>query len=136
LSVNSDLIEEIQRRRHIIEKYSENYYKHLEARDYSKASEDLWGIVNNLASILSLLLQGKSIGKHSELREFINHLIILKQNPELKELLLACEILHSNFFHNFMDELQFEEHRIKAEKLIKILETYIIEELSKSKLYI
>jgi len=135
LSTNRDLIEKIQHRVNIIRKYFENYYRHLDARDYMKASEDLWGIVNNLASILSLLSRGKPISKHSELRELIDHLIKLKQNPELKELLLACERLHANFFHNFMDEEQFREHREKAEKLIRILETYISEELSKRGLY-
>jgi len=135
LSTKEDFIKEIQRRRHVIREYFENYYKHLEVRDYVKASEDLWGIVNNLASILSLLLRGKPIGKHSELRELIDHLITMKQNPELKELLLACETLHANFFHNFMDEEQFKEHREKAEKLIRFLETYISDELSKIGLY-
>jgi len=135
LSTNRDLIEKIQHRVNIIRKYFENYHRHLDARDYMKASEDLWGIVNNLASILSLLSRGKPISKHSELRELIDHLIKLKQNPELKELLLACETLHANFLHNFMDEEQFKDHREKAEKLIRILETYISDELSKRGLY-
>ena len=135
MSTNRDLIEKIQHRVNLIRKYFKNYYRHLDARDYMKASEDLWGIVNSLASILSLLLRDKPVSKHSELRELINHLIAMKQNPELGELLSACETLHANFYHNFMDEQLFEKHREKAEKLIRILETYISDELSKRGLY-
>jgi len=131
LSLPEDLLRELLRRRYMIEKYYENYLKHLESREYDKASEDLWGVVNNIASMLSLLLKGKPIGKHEELRKFVNELISLKGDVRLKEFLLACERLHANFFHNFMDEQQFEEHRVKAEELISILEKYIAEELQK-----
>ena len=131
MSLPEDLLRELLRRRYIIEKYYENYLKHLEGREYDKASEDLWGIVNNLASMLGLLLVGKPIGRHDELRKFINDLISSKGDVRLKELLLACERLHANFFHNFMDEQQFEEHRVKAEEFISILKKYITDELKK-----
>jgi len=131
LSFPEDLLKELLRRWHMVKKYHENYLKHLESREYDKASENLWGIVNNLASMLSLLLGGKPIGKHDELRKFVNELISLKGDIRLKGLLLACERLHANFFHNFMDEQQFEEHRVKAEELISILEKCIDEELRK-----
>ncbi len=131
MSLLEELLRELLRRKGVVEKYYENYLKHLEGRDYDEASEDLWGVVNNLVSILSLLLRGKPIGRHEELRKFIDDLISLKGDARLKELLLACERLHANFFHNFMDEQQFEEHRVKAEEFISILKKYITDELRK-----
>jgi len=69
-----ELAREVKRRMSIVESYSRNYAEYLRRGDYAKASEALWGILNNLASILSLLYGGRPISKHDELRSFINDL--------------------------------------------------------------
>lgn len=129
-----DLHKEIKRRMNINEIYDHNYYEHLKKKEYIKASEDLWGMVNNLASILSLLFRGKPISDHNDMRRFIDSISTLKSEPKLKELLLACERLHANFYHNFMDEIQLEEHIMKAEEFTQLLKKYIWEKLQELRL--
>jgi len=122
-------INEIRRRLNIIESYSKNYKESLDKKEYGKASEMLWGIINNLASILSILNGGKPISKHSELREFINSLAYVLKDEEIIDLFRSCEILHANYFHNFLDEILFESYRKDAEKLINKLQELTIREL-------
>jgi len=123
------LAEEVRRRIGIIESYSRNYAGYLRKGDYAKASEALWGILNNLASILSILHGGKPISRHDELRNFMNSLASMLRNEDIVKWFRACEILHSNFFHNFMDEAMFEEHRVEAEKLINVLQKLVVDKL-------
>lgn len=125
------LLEEVKRRRSVIESYYRNYYRHLEAKEYAKASEDLWGIVNNLLSILRLLREGKPVSKHRDARTFLSYLAKIKGDMRLEDLMDACEVLHANYFHNFMDEGLFGRYRLKAEELIKTLDKYVEEELRK-----
>jgi len=123
------LTEEVRRRIGIVEMYSRNYVEYLQRRDYAKASEMLWGVVNNLASILSILHGGKPISRHDELRSFIQSLASALKREDIVKWFRACERLHSNFFHNFMDEETFEEHRAEAEKLIDMLQRLVAEKL-------
>jgi len=131
LTTISELLKEVERRKLIVENYYRNYRLHVNSKNYSKASEDLWGVVNNLLIILSLVMTGKSVSSHSALRDFVNQLIAIKRNEKLRELFRAAERLHANYFHNFMDEEMFNEDREKVEELIRILEQYILEELEK-----
>jgi len=124
-----ELAEEVRRRIGIIESYSRNYAEHLRRGDYAKASEALWGILNNLASILSILHGGRPISRHDELRSFMNSLASMLRNEEIVRWFRACERLHSNFFHNFMDEAEFEEHRVEAEKLVGTLQKLVLDKL-------
>jgi len=124
-----ELAGEIKRRMSIIENYSRNYAEYLRRGDYAKASEMLWGIVNNLASILSILHGGKPISRHDELRSFMNSLAAALKREDIVKQFSACERLHSNFFHNFMDEEEFEEYRVEAEKLIDALQRLAAEKL-------
>jgi len=124
-----ELAGEIKRRMGIIESYSRNYAEYLRRGDYAKASEMLWEIVNNLASILSILYGGKPISKHDELRSFVNSLAAALKREDIVRWFRACERLHSNFFHNFMDEETFGEYRAEAEKLIDALQRLVAEKL-------
>jgi len=124
-----ELIEEVKRRIGIIESYSRNYVDYLHKGDYAKASEMLWGILNNLASILSLLHGGKPISGHPELKSFITSLASMLRNEDIVKWFRACEKLHANFFHHFMDEATFEEYRVEAERLINTLQKLVVEKL-------
>lgn len=123
------LVEEVRRRISIIETYYRNYVEHLSRKEYAKASEALWGILNNLASILSMLYGGKPISKHDELRKFINHLASMLRSEDIVRWCRSCEVLHANYFHNFMDEDMFEHYRADAEKLINTLQRLVVEKL-------
>ncbi len=136
-----ELLQEVRRRLKLIEDYYHNYHECLEQRDYSKASEYLWGIANNIASLLSILRGGKPITRHRELRsllETIAHELALREPSKAGEIeavfrdgILALEILHANFFHSFLEEHQFQECRRKAETLIKLLEEEVYQQLHK-----
>lgn len=124
-------LKEIKRRLLIVEEYSKNYYEYLNRRELTKASEAIWEIINNLASILSILYRGEPILRHDELREFMHLLAAKLGNEQVLKWYRACERLHANYFHNFMDEESFEEYRIEAEKLINELQKLIVEELGR-----
>jgi len=124
-----ELVREVRRRVDIVERYSRNYVEYLRRRDYAKASEMLWGVVNNLASVLSVLHGGEPISRHDELRSFIEGLASMLRNEDIAKWFRACERLHSNFFHNFMDEAAFEEHRVEAEKLVGTLQKLVLDKL-------
>jgi len=124
-----EVVREVVRRRAIVENYSRNYVECLHRGDYAKASELLWGIVNNLASILSILYKGKPISDHRELRMFMRDLAVMRGISEVVEWFRACELLHANYYHNFMDKEMFEDYRVKAEKLINTLQKLIEEKM-------
>jgi len=117
-----ELAGEVRRRISIVESYSRNYAEYLHRRDYAKASEALWGILNNLASILSLLHGDRPISRHDELRSFIYDLAAALKSEEVVKWFKACERLHAN--HNFMDKDTAE-----AEKLIYTLQKLVVDKL-------
>jgi len=112
--------EEIQKSRKLADFYYDNYFKHYLAKEYSKASEFLWGTINNLVYILGLF-SNRKISHHDEVVSFIKELAIIKQQNEIFEQLASAERLHANFFHDFMDELMFETDKNRVLKLIEIL---------------
>lgn len=113
-------MQEILRRKRLADHYYINFRKFYEAKKYSKASEFLWGTINNLVYAIGLFYD-KKIGKHNEVVEFIKDLALGEKNDELVEQLVSAERIHANFFHDFMTELMFEDDKNKTEKLIETL---------------
>jgi hypothetical protein len=74
---------------------------------------------------------GKPIGKHKELRESINTVAQKLGSPEIIGCYRSYEILHANHYHDFMDKIISEQHKIDAEKLTNTLQKLITKELSK-----
>jgi hypothetical protein len=81
--------------------------------------------------VLSILLSGKPIKDHSNLRELMND--IAKEKPEIIELYKETEKLHANFYHNFLTPENFKDTEAKIEKLIIILSELIIRTLDQKK---
>jgi len=115
----------------IAQRYYNNYLAHRDLKEFDKASEDLWGVINTSASALSILLSGKPIKDHSNLRELMNDIAI--ENPEIVELYKEAERLHANFYHNFLTEESFKDAVIKIENLITILSELITRTLNQYK---
>jgi hypothetical protein len=113
------------------QRYYNNYLAHRDEKEFDKASEDLWGAINAAASALSILLSGKPIKDHSNLRELMND--IAKEKPEIIELYKEAEKLHANFYHNFLTPENFKDTEAKIEKLIIILSELIIRTLNQKK---
>jgi hypothetical protein len=113
-----EVVQEVMKKRKLADYYYDNYRKFYLRKEYSKASEFIWGVVNALSYSLGLFY-GKELRRHDEVIEFLK--ILAKQHEEIREGISAVQRLHANYFHNFMDEDLFEEDRSKAEKLLNKL---------------
>ena len=109
---------EVVRNKKRLADYYDNYRKFYLQKEYSKASECIWGVINALVYALGLF-EGKKIGRHEEVRKFLG--ILASQYKEIAEGIVPIEQLHANFFHNFMDEDMFKYNVVRAEKLMKKL---------------
>ena len=52
---------------------------------------------------------------------FITVLANIYKDSEIGEYLASAQRIHANFFHDFMDELMFEDDRKRTEKLLEKL---------------
>jgi hypothetical protein len=129
--MSADLEKVIEKYIFIAQRYYSNYLAHRDRREFDKASEDLWGVVNAIASALSILLSGKPIKDHRNLRELINDIAI--ENPEIIKLYREAERLHANFYHGFLTQEDFKDSVAKIEKLITILSELTIRILTQYK---
>lgn len=117
-------ISEIEKRKKLADHYYDNFRKYYKDKNYSKASEFLWGSFNALGYAIGLI-HGKKLSDHGKLVNFIEELAEAYKDEEILEGLAAAQRIHANFFHDFMDELMFDDDRkrteIMLEKLVKIL---------------
>jgi hypothetical protein len=132
-NINEDVILEIGKRRKLADHYYDNYRKYYENKNYSKASEFLWGSINALVYALGLL-HGKRVSDHKKVVDFITGLANMYRDKEIGEGLSSAQSIHANFFHDFMTESMFEDNRERTEKLleklVKILDTELKEKVS------
>lgn len=124
----SELLGEIERRKTIIQTCFKDYDYHLKVKEFHKASEDLWGIVNNVLYSIGLL-RGEKLSEHSKLLRFVNDLAVSKEDKDIVDGFVIAESLHANYYHNFMDEDMFNRNREKVEALIRKLEEILVEEI-------
>jgi hypothetical protein len=111
---------EIEKRRKLARHYYDNFRKYYESKNYSKASEFLWGSLNALGYAIGLIY-GTKLSDHAKLVNFIKELAEAYKDEEILEGLAAAQRIHANFFHDFMDELTFEDDRKRTEKLLEKL---------------
>ena len=122
MSEPEEHLERAKEYRRLADYYYDNYHEFYVAKEYSKASEFIWGAVNALSNGLSLLLRGEVLGSHAEVVEFLKILANdYYKSEEVGEEVLAVQRLHANYFHDFMNEDLFEEDRSKAERLLNRL---------------
>jgi|LJSS01.1.fsa_nt_gb hypothetical protein len=115
-------LQELHRRKRLADYYYDNYRYYYSKKEYSKASELIWGVVNELSYILALFY-GLKLSDHKKTIDFLKRLG--EQYKDIREGITAIQRLHANYYHDFMDEELFEEDRIKAERLInKLAELY------------
>ena len=132
MNLEATLIEEIPNRRKLIDVYLSNY-KHflsLDPPEYSKASEMLWGVINNLVWTLGKLLNDEDIRSHKRIRTFLNDLFTVR-GLDMGFNITSAEELHRNFFHNHVPPDDFENYRVKVEEMIEKLKGIVVDELSK-----
>ncbi len=119
-NIDEKVISEIKRRRKLADHYYDNFRKYYENKNYSKASEFLWGSLNALAYAIGLL-HGEKVSDHGKVVDFIKELANIYRDKEIGGCLASAQTIHANFFHDFMDELMFEDNKQRTEKLLEKL---------------
>ncbi|MCK4398612.1 MAG: hypothetical protein KAV25_06435 [Methanophagales archaeon] len=120
MNVDEEVISEIEKRRKLADHYYDNFRKYYENKNYSKASEFLWGSLNALAYAIGLLY-GEKVSDHGKVVNFINELANVYKDEEIEGCLASAQTIHANFFHNFMNDSMFEDNRKRTEKLLEKL---------------
>ena len=127
-----NFLEDIDKKKKLAEFYYNNFKKFRENNKFSKASEFLWGCINNLVYAIGLFY-GKKLSVHREIRDFVKELSLSYKNEKIYRLFLSAEEIHANFFHDFMDREQFILVSTEVEELINTLSKILDEKLSEIK---
>lgn len=130
--IDEEAILEIKRRKELANYYYDNFRKYYEAKNFSKASEFLWGALNELSYAIGMFY-GRKLGDHGKVVNFVRELAEINRDKEMGEFMDAAQSIHANFFHDFMDELVFETNKQKTEKLLEKLTKILDSELKKLK---
>ncbi|MCR6624034.1 MAG: hypothetical protein NDF52_03440 [archaeon YNP-WB-062] len=126
MNVEKELQEAIRRKK-LADYYYDNYRQCYLRKEYSKASEFIWGAVNMLTYALGLFY-GMKLTRHEEVIKFLK--MLANQYEEIREGITAVQSLHANYYHDFMSEELFEEYRVKAEKLLSKLAELVYEKIN------
>ena len=78
------------------------------------------GSLNALAYAIGLL-HGEKLSDHGKVVNFIKVLANVYKDKEIEGCLASARTIHANFYHDFMDELMFEDNRKRTEKLLEKL---------------
>ncbi len=84
--------------------------REYEAGDIFQASEKLWGAASRVA-IAEMHRRGIRAQKHAATTRFVRDFANEVEEPILFSNFKAAEALHSNFYHGWMEDHQFEENR-------------------------
>lgn len=116
---NNIPIEVLNKKKKLSEYYYDNFKKFYEKKAFSKASEYLWGVLNNLVTAIALFYGYENLN-HAEIISFVKKLSDQKNKSEMRDQLSAANTIHANFFHDFMNEDDFE---INKNKVVDLLES-------------
>lgn len=124
---------EIDKKKELVRLYYANYEKFIKENEPSKASEMLWGIINNLIWVLGKFYFGKEIESHRDILTAIEQILMQNNFPPLvrARYMADANSLHKNFFHNHLEPLNFNTYRVSVEKLIDILQQILTKRLKK-----
>jgi len=119
-----DLIEQTES---IRRKY-EQYQRLLQQGELEKAGEVIWSIIVIMVDTISMLVQGKPLRRHRELKIFVKTTLAQLYNNltgsdsvVLVKLFENAERLHANFYHEFLDREELLNYIGAAELLAQIL---------------
>jgi Archaeal PaREP1/PaREP8 family. len=88
-------------------------------KELDKASEDLWGAINNLLSAIHRIKTGKGLGKHGKIRNFAAEICV---QEGIENLFLDAENLHHNFYHDMYERDELLEKVRNSERYYDVLE--------------
>jgi len=118
--MSEELIREIVKRKQLADEAFNNYIEFYKKGELVKASEFLWGVVNNLTYALGLF-DGLKLSKHQKIIDYLKMLANSKNDKAMIDEVQAVRILHANFYHGVVSNEQFEYYRRLAESLINKL---------------
>lgn len=121
------LQKKLQKKKELSDYYFDNYNKFYEKKAFSKASEYLYGVLNNLVTAVALFYGHKKLN-HEEIIGFVKKISAEKNLPELPKQMSAANSIHANFFHDWMSEEDFEISKNETMKLLETLK-HILNEL-------
>ena len=117
----------IERNESIRRKY-EQYHRLLQQGELEKAGEVLWSIIVIMLDTISMLVQGRPLRRHRELKMFVKTRLaqlynnLTNNDPAvLVKLFENAEKLHANFYHEFLDTEELLNYIGAAEFLAQIL---------------
>lgn len=115
--------------------YFRNFEKEMREGNKEKAGEALWGAVSCLVNAISIIERGKPLPNHKEQSVFAQQFLIskFKEGEELAKIYRTVEKFHANFYHAFLDKVEFENMVSDIQKLIEFLDRALKEELGKIK---
>ena len=125
-------IEDIEIKKELAKEHFNNYEKYYDEKNYPKASEFLWGTLNNIFYAIGLTYNIK-LSNYEHIKNFIPTLANEYSYPEITDQYKAAETLHANFYHDFMDEDLFEYNKEKVVSLIFRLYDILSDRIEKTK---
>jgi uncharacterized protein (UPF0332 family) len=124
LNTPLDLSEKLGLHLKLSEKFLKEAEEFLIKGDYVQASEKSWGAAAQMIKALATK-EGKELKSHSSLWIYMNDLVKRTQDSELRRLWWTVNLLHQNFYENFMTSedviLAVEDVKKFIEKLKKLM---------------
>ena len=117
---NKQFIEYIQTRDH----YYKNMEKTLRKGEHRKASELLWGAITQSIKALALL-SSIMIWKHGFFKKYTRQVSEEMGDTEYYILFESLEKLHTNFYDEKIDPLDFPIYLEKAKKFLEKTQNFI-----------
>ena len=92
--------------------------REYESGDILQASEKLWGAATHIV-VAEMQTRGIDPNGHRKIKRFVRELGEEFEDPLLFPLFKHAETLHVNFYHGFLSEENFEEHRELAQRFVE-----------------
>ena len=109
----------------LCEKYMCEAESFLEEKGYVQASEKAWGAASQIVKAVAAR-EGRKLRSHASLWVYVDELAERLGDPELRYLWRTANVLHQNFYENWMPprevELAVKDVKRFLEKLKKIID--------------
>ena len=94
--------------------------REFEAGDVLQASEKLWGAASHVV-LAEMRRRGITPSGHKATIDAVELLGEDFEEPSLRPLFTSAEMLHANFYHGFLDNERFLEHRQLTRQFVERL---------------
>ncbi len=97
----------------------------LDRHDFRQASEKGWGAASQIIKAMAAD-RGWEHGRHRSLYQAVRKLISETQDQEIRRLFAVAGELHSNFYEDFLDASDIEDHLRDVALLIEKVEGLLV----------